>query len=184
MNRKVAARIARVLVGGIVLAPSVSACSVSETLVAPYCSGDTSALIGAQSVPSAQLLPCFEPLPTGWERRSVDVTHDGTVVTFDSDRAGLAAARFTFAESCEPGDAVATPSEYVETRRFELVHEVDPGFRAERFYVFEGGCVTWEFDFSDAAPSAMSVQLGSTLQLQDRDAVNDAFRREFLDVEL
>jgi len=181
VNRRVAARIAPALLGIIALAPLVSACSVSDTLVTPYCGGDTSALIAAQSVPTAQLLPCFAPLPAGWERSSVDITHDGTVVKFDSDRAGLAAARFEFTESCDPGDAVATPTEYVETRRFELVHEVSPGFRAERFYVFEGGCVTWEFDFSDAAPSAMSVELGNTLQLLDRDAVNDELRRDFLD---
>ena len=44
---------------------------------------------------------------------------------------------------------------------FEYADEptVEPGFEASRFYRFPGGCVTWEFDFDDDAPSAMSVEL-------------------------
>lgn len=185
MNRHATARIARALLGPTLLASLASACSVAETLVAPYCEGDSSsALIGAQAVPTSALIPCFGPLPAGWERSTVDISQDGAFVVFDSDRAGQGAARFAFTEACEPGDAVPTPTEYEGTQRFELVREVSPGFRAERFYVFDGGCVTWEFDFDDATPSAMSVELGNALQLVDRDVVNDNIRREFVDEEL
>jgi hypothetical protein len=175
----------RVLLALLALILVASACSVSETLTEPWCSRDSgTAWIAAQSVPTAQLLPCFDPLPTGWETERVTINNTGTIVTFDSDRAGGAAARFTFSDTCDIGDAVSTPSEYAETERFELVLEVSPQFRAKRHYRFEGGCVTWDFDFDASTPSAISVELGQSMRLPTRKEVNDYMRLNFIDEEL
>ena len=164
---------------------ATSGCTVSETLRAPHCdSSSSSVLIGAQSVPTATLLVCFEPLPAGWTVATVDIGHEGTLVVFDSDRAGDAAARFRYEESCDLGAATSTPTEFERTNRFELILEVEPRFRGNRYYRFDGGCVTWEFDFDADAPAAMAVELGSSLAFVDREQVNADMRREFVDADL
>ena len=162
-----------------------SACSVSETLDAPRCTSNSSeVLISAQSVPTASLLVCFDTLPTGWSVGTVGIGDAGTTVVFDSDRAGPSAARFQYAATCDIGDATQTPTDFERADRFEWVQEVQPRFRANRYYRFEGGCVIWEFDFDSDAPAAMAVELGHSLQFVDRAEVNADMRAVFVDEDL
>ena len=174
-------RIVIVLLG---LAAIAASCSISDTLNEPKCSGDSTVLIAAQSVPTAQLLPCFNPLPVGWQTEEVAVTESGTTIWFESDRAGESAARFSFTATCDIGDAVSAQTEYLDTERFELILEVSPRFRARRHYRFDGGCVSWDFDFDAEAPSALSVELGHALEFWSRSEVNDNIRDTFIDEEL
>ena len=169
----------------LVLLALVVGCSVRETLYGPSCSGRTSALIAAQSVPTATLLPCFEELPAGWEMASVQVNQAGTHVMLDSDRAGESAAAFNFAATCTvaPG-AVSTPSDRAGAERFDLIERVTPSFRAMRYYVFEGGCVWWRFDFDRDVPSALSIELDNAVMLLERHVVNDNLREDFVDADL
>lgn len=141
-------------------------------------------LIGAQSVPTASLLPCFGALPRGWEIETVDISHAGTTIRFDSDRAGNSAARFRYAPSCDIGEATPSPTEFERTRRYDWILEVQPRFRERRFYRFEGGCATWDFDFDHDVTSAMALELGNSLQLLDRATVNDDLHRSFVDEDL
>lgn len=162
-----------------------AACSVSENLSAPRCdSSSSSVLISGQSVPTAEFLVCFDTIPAGWEVASVDIGHNGTFVVFHSDRAGGAAAQFRYEESCDIGEATSIPTEFDRTSRYEWILEVDPRFRANRYYRFEGGCVTWEFDFDADASAALAVELGSSLQFVDREMVNNDMRQEFVDKDL
>ena len=163
-----------------------SACSVSETLRLPSCSSDSSTvLISAQSVPTAAYVVCFDTIPTGWEVDEVNIGNNGTHVVFHSDRAGDSAAIFHYEAACDDlGDATPTPTDYDQTTRFEWIIDVDSGFRANRYYRFDGGCVTWQFDFDADAPAALSVELGNALQLFDRETVNADFRANFVDEDL
>ena len=147
----------------------------------PDCITGESGLIAAQSVPSATLLPCFEGIPEGWERSLVDIDEDGTVIRFDSDRAGEDAAVFSFTEHCDLEDAVQVPSEAPGASRYEDVDSVTPSFRASRHYLFEGGCVTWEFRFEPDAPAALSIELGDRLTFLTRDALNEGISEQFID---
>lgn len=160
------------------------ACAIERGLPAPSCETGDTVIHAAQSVPTAELVPCFEPLPAGWHVDTVRVDQDGTVVTFDSDRAGDEAAIFHFTETCEIGDAVSAPSEHDGTMRHDLIERVSPAFRAQRFYEFPGGCVRWEFDFDADATAALSVELGDRLRMGTRDELNDSIRENFVDEEV
>lgn len=161
-----------------------SACAMEEVLPAPSCVDGDTAILTAQSVPTADLVPCFEPAPTGWDVTSVVIDQDGTTVRFDSDRAGEEAAMFRFAESCDLGDAVVVPSEFDHAERYEHIERVEPSFAARRFYVFDGGCAWWDFDFDEGATAALAIELGERLVLVSRADLNQSIRDTFIDEEV
>ncbi len=158
----------------------LAACSVEETMSEPRCPGGGSTLIVAQSVPSADRIPCLETLPDGWLVASVDVSHDGTEITLDSDRAGDGAATLRLVPACDVSAAVSSPSEYPGVERFDDIQELAPGFRASRFYRFDGGCVTWHFAFDADASATLAVALGDALDLVSREELSEQLRESFV----
>lgn len=168
----------------VALGLSTGACSIEATQPPPSCLEGDTAIIAAQSVPSADLVPCFDPLPAGWGIDNVRIDEAGTVIRFESDRAGDNAAVFHYTSMCDVSDAVSAPSEVEGAERFEYIEQVDPSFQARRYYVFEGGCMWWEFDFDDDATASLSIELGDRVGTMTRDDFNDALRESFIDEQL
>ncbi len=162
----------------------VGACSVEQALPAPSCADGSSALIAAQSVSTASQIPCLEQLPNGWQVASVKVDQHGTVVRLDSDRAGDNAATLRLEAGCDISGAVSSPSELPAAARYDQIDRLEPGFRASRFYVFPGGCVSWTFDFDKGASATESVAIGDTLTLVSRESLNDNIRETFIDEDI
>lgn len=177
-----AVRLWSVVLLGLLCLPA--GCLIDDVQGIPLCEGDGIGLLTAQSVPTAEQIPCFEPLPDGWETEAVHVDQDGVRILLDSDRSGAAAAVFRFAATCDYDDAVAAPSEFDGAERYDLISSVRPRFVAERFYVVPGGCFWWSFDFDPGASAALSVELGDRVSLIDRDDLNEQIRDTFMDVEV
>ncbi|HEV7654838.1 MAG TPA: hypothetical protein VGP36_08900 [Mycobacteriales bacterium] len=117
----------------------------------PYCDlnadkteGGTVAL--AQSVPSAQWLPCVRDVPVGWKFASYLPEDGRTTIGFSSDRDGPHALTVSLRPSCDLSGATEVPSEQPEMRRFEQVTRVSHGYGGRRHYTFTGGCITYDFD--------------------------------------
>ena len=161
-----------------------AACSLDQALPPPDCQRGESGLIVAQSVPGGELVPCLDPLPTGWTVSAVTIDQDGTEVALDSDRAGTGAARLQYRASCDRGEAVSVPSDQDGADAFEHVEQVRPGFRADRLYLFAGGCVRWSFDFDADASAGLSIELQDRLTLVPRATLNASIRETFIDEEL
>ena len=104
------------IAAAVAVAVFVGACSVDEAMPAPTCSGDTSALLAAQSVPTASEIPCLEPLPDGWLVASVSINQDRTVAKLDSDRAGTDAAVLRLEKECDVAEAVTLGGAKVTSR--------------------------------------------------------------------
>ncbi|MCP3912565.1 MAG: hypothetical protein GY713_16610 [Actinomycetia bacterium] len=160
-----------------------TSCSVEESLAPPYCTGGSS-LIAAQSVPTARLLPCFGGLPEGWSFSAVMIDQSGTMVRLDSDRAGDDAATFRFEGSCDVRGAVSVPSAFEDVEHYEAIDQLQPRFRARSYLRFDGGCVTWFFDFDQGASTTESVAIGDALVFFTRKEINDGLRQTFLDEDL
>ncbi|HEV2754575.1 MAG TPA: phosphatase PAP2 family protein [Actinomycetota bacterium] len=132
---------------------------------APECedTGDPAILL-TQAVPSARLLPCVEPLPLGWSYSGMDVVDGRARLFLDSDRAGFHAVDVTLTRSCDLDGATEVPTDEPGTRRYERVVLRQDRYAGSRYYVFEGGCVTYAFDFGGAGRTALadeaSVALG------------------------
>lgn len=164
--------------------PVVGGCGIDQAMPHPDCATGGSWVQVAQSVPTAELVPCFKAIPEGWEVDRVTIDQDGTLIRFDSDRAGDASALFHFTDACDHDGAVYAPSQIRGADRFDRVESVTPSFRAQRFFEFEGGCMWWEFDFDEGATAGLSVELGERLEANTRSSLNESLRKSFLDVEL
>src|SRR3954447_15883565 len=97
----------------------------------------------AQSVPTASQVPCVRSLPPGWSLGHVTVTSAGSVLTFGSDRAGVAAMVVQFTATCDPGGADEVASGQSGVRRYQRTETgAAGGVATVRFDVFAGGCLT------------------------------------------
>lgn len=161
-----------------------AACSLEQALPVPDCIDGGSGLIVAQSVPTAELVPCLGPLPDGWTVHGVTVDQDGSEVRLDSDRAGGNAARLHYRPTCDIGEAVSVPSDQEGAEAYEYIGRITSGFQADRIYLFEGGCVRWEFDFDSDASATLSIELQDRLELLSRASLNENIRETFIDEEL
>jgi tRNA A-37 threonylcarbamoyl transferase component Bud32 len=111
----------------------------------------------AQSVPPAELLPCIRSLPAGWEVGNVYVKRNRATLSLHSDRDGqMVTAPLKPRDNCDVSGATRVPSDEVGTERYERPEQLPPNLQATRYYLFPGGCVTYDFSFSgDATPSLM-----------------------------
>ena len=161
-----------------------AACSIEKSLSAPDCQEGGSGLIVAQSVPTADLIPCFNGLPLGWEVDEITINEQGTLIHFDSDRAGVGAANLHYVKTCDIGDAAAAASNQDGAEAFQNTEQTGLGFRAERYYLFPGGCVWWEFEFDPDVPATYAVDLQNRLTLITRQFLNETIHQTFIDEEL
>jgi hypothetical protein len=144
----------------------------------PECGTSDLMVLIAQSVPSATQLPCIATLPAGWALDDVHVTRGRSRFSLDSDLAGKHAVQVTLAPAheCRVATAQPVPSDEVDTFRYERPDQLTPALRARRFYVFEGGCVTYDFAFARAASPALVFAADEALAFQSRQAVVRAVR--------
>lgn len=125
--------------------------------------GADTLILLAQSVPSAQKLPCIASYPAGWHFASMHIRDGSAHFTLDSDRAGISAVRVSLQPRCDVTGATEIPSDEPGARRFERILSVVDDFRALRLYQFEGGCVTYRFRFDRqgrALVNEVSVAIG------------------------
>ncbi len=134
---------------GVAAALLLSGCATRyKSNVIPECRNTDTLVLIAQSVPSAQLVPCIETMPAGWSFETIDVRDGRAFFALDSDRAGDRAVRVTLLPDCDVSGATEIVTDEPGTRRYERVESVLREYRGVRTYLFTGGCVTYRFDFS------------------------------------
>jgi hypothetical protein len=148
----------------------------------PYCEsgadpGTALLVLMAQAVPSASQLPCVELLPAGWTISQVFVRDGRARFSLDSDRVGTGAVQVVLEPTCQFEDDKVTrvPSDEPGTRRFEQIGEIRPGvgFTGTRFYVFDGGCVSYRFQFDNEERAEPIGEVTLALGFVTRDALGD-----------
>ena len=134
---------------GLVAALLVSGCATRyKSSVMPDCRNTRTLVLMAQSVPSADRVPCIANLPAGWTFETIDIRNGKSFFALDSDRAGDRAVRVTLRPSCDVSGATEIVSDEPGTQRLERVESVLREYRGVRSYRFPGGCVTYRFEFS------------------------------------
>ena len=145
-------------------------------VTAPPCGIGHSMILAAQAVPSAALVPCVAALPSGWQAGGADIATGHSRFWLDSDQAGAAAVTITLSATCDVSGARLVPSDQPGTRRFERQLSQRPQFAALRFYVFPGGCVTYQFSFAPGASSLLAIPVNGAVGLVPRSRLVDQIR--------
>jgi hypothetical protein len=159
--RPVAAALLLALVVGI----SGCASDNSASSRLPTCvEGDVAngVILMAQSVPSATWVPCLRTnLPLGWSFVHLEARNGSSRFWLDSNRDGDKAIEVLFEKSCDTAGATEIPSDRAGLQRFERVRLTTPRYEGERYYVFDGGCITFVFHLigdSRGEPLALATQ--------------------------
>jgi hypothetical protein len=134
-------------------------------------------LIMAQSVPSAQWLPCLRTVPAGWSFDEIRPRDGQVSMLFNSDRDGHHALTVLLRPSCELTGATEVPSEHPEMRRYERVTRVSSGYGGERHYTFSGGCVTYRFDLRGGTRAEPVAAVSESLAFLSRQKLDDMVRQ-------
>jgi hypothetical protein len=118
----------------------------------------------AQSVPSATLLPCISSLPAGWSYGGSNVRSASSTFWLDSDRAGIHAVEVTLTRSCATAGSVDVTNSTTEAGVRAYLHEffLHP-FRANRYFLFPGGCVTYRYRFGPGADPVVALEADEAL---------------------
>jgi tRNA A-37 threonylcarbamoyl transferase component Bud32/membrane-associated phospholipid phosphatase len=133
-------------------------------------------LLMAQSVPTAELVPCVELLPAGWTLGDVVVGNGRSRFTLTSDRGGVLVAELT--ASCDLAGAVELTSEQPGARRYLRVERDAAGVATTRAYTFPGGCVTQRLVAPEASRRQLAGEASSALGFTTRDALAAALRND------
>jgi hypothetical protein len=148
----------------------------------PDCAGpdgrvNDAVVLVAQSVPSAQWLPCLGELPVGWNFQRLEAQSGRTrVLLVTGDRDGEHEVTVTLAATCDIAGAGEVPSDRPGIRRYDRVATADHGYLADRYYVFSGGCVTHHFDLRGRAGAQATAAISAGLGFVSRSAAADAIR--------
>ena len=143
---------------GLVVLTLLSACSIDSESVRvgslPLCEHPNTGrlILMAQSVPSAQMIPCIEALPDGWRLKHADVESGGSRLQFDN-AAGTDVVVYLL-PSCSPiGELIGSES---GVDRYVALNEEN---RVEE-QVFDGGCIRIEAPVGEE-PGRMADAIGS-----------------------
>jgi len=143
--------------------------------VPPDCGTGRLMVLMAQSVPSATQVPCVASLPAGWELGGAHVERHEARFWLDSDLGGDRAVTATLMprSECDVADATPVASDEVGTERYERPDRLHPDLRLTRFYLFPGGCVTYEFAFDAGADPTLVFSAEQALAFQPRTELVD-----------
>lgn len=142
----------------------------------PGCPDDL--VLVAQSVPSATFVPCFEELPGGWSLSQLSIGQNGMTMKLDSDRAGSNAATFEYRDSCDVSGVGRLASEQEGVRVHEEIGQLAGGLESRRLYVFDGGCVTVQFDFDAFDDITYAESLLESMLLAQRGELNESLQQQ------
>jgi len=155
-------------------------CGFDVEMARPDCGSEelSTLLVIAQSVHDARLVPCLETIPAGWTFTRLDARDNRSTIELASDRGGDHALEVTLLPTCDTAGAVRIPSDEQLTRRFERVDRLAPHYEGTRYYLFDGGCVTYRFKLDSPRPSGLlneaTVMVGFVTRAELRAALAEA----------
>jgi tRNA A-37 threonylcarbamoyl transferase component Bud32 len=139
------------------------------------CGTSNSMILMAQSVPTATSVPCVGSLPAGWQQGGLKVKRGRSTFWLGFNPAGSHAVEVTLLPpgGCATDQAVEVPSDKEGMRRFERPETLPPHLHTVRTYVFEGGCVTYDYALGPKADPALIFTADRALDFTRRSRLVD-----------
>jgi hypothetical protein len=126
----------------------------------------------AQAVPTAPRLPCFNVLPAGWGYEGSLIRDGSAQLWFTTPLAGSHAVEIDLADTCDTTGAteVSATDRDGDAHVFRLVQRNYPLVGA-RFVVFEGGCVSFHYNFPSQIPPADAMRIEESVSYLPREDI-------------
>jgi hypothetical protein len=85
---------------------------------------------------------------------------------------------------CDVRHTVSVATDVPAADRYDFIERLLPAFRGERYYIFPGGCVWWQFEFDNGTSATEAVAIGEALVLLSRDDLRRNVRENFIDEDI
>ena len=160
----------RVVLVVAIVAAGAASCSRVARNEHPVCEARPATRLLAESVPTAEFVPCVRSLPVGWSFSGLDAVDGRGTFWLNSDDGGERALQASLVPTCRPeGTRTAPGSAPARVHRYVDVRDTSP-YRAVWTDVFPGGCARYLLSFVAGARSDRLVgQLERGLSLIARD---------------
>jgi hypothetical protein len=153
-----------------------SGCSSNSNrdAAAPTCSTERveTLLIVAQSVPTAQRIPCINSYPAGWKLGQVEVRDGRSSFSLEPDD-GASELTVVLEKDCVVTGAIEVATDERGTARYDRIPSATGSLRT-RNYRFAGGCVTYELRTAGPTTGLMD-QATLAVGLMSRSEIEDRF---------
>jgi hypothetical protein len=176
LRRRLPAALLALVAAGCGAAPS--------TLVdaTPECDPGRRLAVLAQAVPTAAYVPCIADDESPWRFSSLTVKKGRARLSLVYIDPSGRSARVQLTRSCDTQGASEQPPEAGEpdVEHFRRASTLTPRMAGTDYAVFEGGCVTTEFDLPrDADASERLLDLDTTVGLYPRARLSEELDEEF-----
>ncbi len=151
---------------------------------APDCGTGHTMILAAQAVPSAAFLPCIAALPSGWTAADPEIASGRASFVLNPDQPGLQAMKITFVlnsgqpgpqtvtitltATCDTSGAQQIRSDQPGMRLFERPLSLHPRYSDVRYYLFAGGCATYQFVLAPGASTVLATTVNSAVAFTAR----------------
>jgi hypothetical protein len=125
-------------------------------------------VLTAQSVPTAQVLPCLRRLPEGWSAGGFNARKGRTRMWLVVGQGNRKALTVTLRAKCDLTGLSEAQSDIPGTTRFERRTNSGPVLSGTRTYVYPSSCLSYDYSLADA--SALPL-LATAIGTIDRSAV-------------
>jgi hypothetical protein len=148
----------------------------------PECHPGRRLAVLAQAVPTATYVPCIADDDSPWRFTSLTVEKGRARLSLVFIDPSGRSARVQLTRDCDTGGASEQPPEAGQTdvEHYRRASTLSPRLAGIDYDVFEGGCVTTEFDLPrNADASERLLDLDTTVGLYPRSRLSAELEREF-----
>jgi hypothetical protein len=148
----------------------------------PECHPGRRLAVLAQAVPTATYVPCIADDDSPWRFTSLTVEKGRARLSLVFIDPSGRSARVQLTRDCDTGGASEQPPEAGQTdvEHYRRASTLSPRLAGVDYDVFEGGCVTTEFDLPrNADASERLLDLDTTVGLYPRSRLSAELEREF-----
>jgi hypothetical protein len=148
----------------------------------PECHPGRRLAILAQAVPSAAYVPCIADEDSPWRFSSLTVEEGRARLSLVYIDPTGRSARVELARRCDTSGASEQPPEagQADVEHYRRASTLSPRLAGVDYAVFEGGCVTTEYDLPrNADASERLLDLDTTVGLYPRSRLSAQLEREF-----
>jgi hypothetical protein len=128
-------------------------------------------VLSAQAVPTAAQVPCLTSLPAGWAFDSFSARRGQSRIALTLGPNREKALVVTLTRDCDVRSATRVRTDRSGARRYEDVQVSAKAYAGDSYYLFPGGCITFEFHINGVGAAPTARMVAGSVRVVDRTAL-------------